>query len=234
MQTNITLGCDPEGFLWTNGMFVNADGLFPGTKSEPFALEKGAVQVDGVALEFNIDPAKSEDEFDKNISTVLAQIDEMVRKVDPSMRLIFRPIANFPLENWKKFSAGSKVLGCDPDYNFKGDQNPNPSEKLADTPIRVGAGHVHLGWTEGKERGDAMHFADCCYISEQFHTAKIFAPKIADENTRLKYYGANGAFRPKPYGMELRSPSNVWVSDPKTRRNVFNRTVTHFREVTGM
>lgn len=234
MQTEISLGCDPEIFLWKNGTFVSADGLFPGTKAEPHPLEKGAVQVDGLALEFNIEPAKTEEEFDRNIQTVLNQLGEMVHKVDKDMHLVFRPIANFTSENWNKFSETSKVLGCDPDYNIKGDINPNPSEKLANTPIRTAAGHVHIGWTQGKERGDAMHFSDCCFISEQFHRAKIFAPKIADEFTRLQYYGANGAFRPKPYGIELRSPSNVWVPDSTSRRAVFTQTVSHFREVTGL
>lgn len=232
-MTVIKIGCDPEGFLWDAGKFISADGLFPGTKEEPHPLDKGAVQVDGLALEFNIIPAETEEEFDKNISTVLAQIDEMVAKVDKKLRLVFRPIAKFD-EVWKTIPDTSKVLGCDPDYNVTGQVNPNPSEKLQNTPIRTAAGHVHIGYTEGKERGDDHHFADCCFIAEQFHRSKIFQPKVADEFTRLEYYGNNGAFRPKSYGVELRSPSNLWVPSSETRRATFRASVKQFRDCTGM
>ena len=60
----LLLGADPEAFvvLKDGGIPVSAHGLLPGTKDKPFPVEKGAVQVDGMAAEFNIEPAATEDE----------------------------------------------------------------------------------------------------------------------------------------------------------------------------
>jgi hypothetical protein len=57
------IGADPEFFLRdkATGKFVSAHGLIPGTKRQPMKVDKGAVQVDGMALEFNIDPVTNLD-----------------------------------------------------------------------------------------------------------------------------------------------------------------------------
>ena len=58
-MTQILVGCDPEVFVAKGGKFISAHGMIPGTKKAPHKVERGAVQVDGMALEFNIDPAAS-------------------------------------------------------------------------------------------------------------------------------------------------------------------------------
>jgi hypothetical protein len=117
-----TIGCDPEVFLSSPKGFVSAAGLFPGTKAQPHRVEKGAVQVDGLALEFNIDPAKTPEEFDENIETVLTQMKEMVRQVDKDMRITFVPFARFDVKYFNDIPEENKILGCDPDYDaYKGE-----------------------------------------------------------------------------------------------------------------
>lgn len=62
MQINgktYTIGADPEVFVGREGQFFSAHGLVPGNKRRPHKVDRGAVQVDGMALEFNIDPASS-------------------------------------------------------------------------------------------------------------------------------------------------------------------------------
>ena len=58
-MTKILVGCDPEVFVKQNGVFKSAFGLIKGDKKNPQKIRNGAVQVDGMALEFNIDPAAS-------------------------------------------------------------------------------------------------------------------------------------------------------------------------------
>ena len=53
----ITVGADPELFVKKGRSFQSAYGMIPGTKQKPKKVIKGAVQVDGMALEFNIDRA---------------------------------------------------------------------------------------------------------------------------------------------------------------------------------
>ena len=56
-------GADPELFVKRDGEFKSGHGLIEGGKENPYPVERGAVQVDGMALEFNIDPAADEDNF---------------------------------------------------------------------------------------------------------------------------------------------------------------------------
>ena len=58
-----TIGADPELFLHKNGKAVTAHGVVQGTKEHPYPVEYGAYQVDGMAVEFNIDPTPLDGDF---------------------------------------------------------------------------------------------------------------------------------------------------------------------------
>ena len=74
MNQEILIGCDPEVFVKKDGLFKSAHGLIKGDKKNPFKIRSGAVQVDGMALEFNIDPAHNEDEFVFLVNDVFDQM----------------------------------------------------------------------------------------------------------------------------------------------------------------
>lgn len=217
------VGTDPEVFLSLGSEFISAYGLFPGTKNDPFKVDKGAIQVDGTALEFNIDPASSDDEFDKNIETVLNQMKEMVKDVDKDIKINFRPVARFSPEKFKEFPEDCKILGCDPDYEpTYGKQNNPPNIK--DLPFRTAAGHVHIGWTKDEDVFSPVHFEDCRAVAKFFYGKRPLSlkNKTPEEMFREKYYGAGMPFRPKPYGVELRGYSNLWVENSSSRKEMFN------------
>lgn len=239
----ILIGADPEIFLKDRktGKFVSAAGFFPGTKTEPFKIRKGAVQVDGVALEFNIDPAKDETEFVENINTVLSQLEEMVQKVNADWEMAFVPLATFTPGDWEKIPADAKILGCDPDYGFAGIVNPNPSEKFNRymPTSRTASGHIHIGWTKDENVSDPLHFEDCRFIANDSYMNRWFKnPPLGishrDEHTRLNYYGHSGAFRPKTYGVELREPSNVWVGDKQRIATTYRVVRQRFEIAAGL
>src|SRR3546814_12280247 len=87
----ILVGCDPEIFMFKNGVPVSAHNAVPGTKYDPYKVKNGAVQVDGMALEFNIDPSHTEEEFVSSVQSVLATLKEMV----PGYDLVATPVAEF-------------------------------------------------------------------------------------------------------------------------------------------
>lgn len=214
------IGADPEFFLRLGGKFVPACGLFPGTKDEPFELDKGAVQVDGLALEFNIHPAESADEFNNNIETVLAQVDEMIKKVHKNMKRVFVPFARFDKADFDNLKDDQKILGCDPDYSgLTGLINPRP--EIQDQPFRTAAGHIHIGWTEGQDITNPIHFEDCRFVSQYIGDSGYFDPTENAEYERLNYYGGDYSFRPKPYGVEIRFPSNLWLNTKYNRERAF-------------
>ena len=204
-------GCDPEFFLKSkkSGTYVAAAGKFPGTKEAPFRLDQGAVQVDGLALEFNIDATDSPQEFQDRVNRVLSQIYDMINDVDKDLTPVFLPFAEFPVEYFDSIPDEYKILGCDPDYNMYGSVNNGPQE-LTNRPFRTAAGHVHIGWTKDVSPHDPAHFEDCKYLANYFGQCPDRDNSLLN-NQRKAYYGGHGAFRPKTYGVELRSPSNTWV-----------------------
>lgn len=235
---NVMIGCDPEGFLrLKGGKFVSAAGLFPGTKDEPYKLDGGAVQVDGVALEFNIDAAETKEAFVGNIKKVLDQIDGLVSKVDKDLQFSFVPVADFDKKTWEKVPDDAKVLGCDPDFSaLTGMVNVNPTDSLKDSAIRTAAGHIHIGWTSGQDPDNFKHFVDCRYIAQKFHNGGLeyFRPRTDEEYRRLQFYGHSGSFRAKPYGVELRAPSNRWVANEESRGLMYDIVRNAFKKFTGM
>lgn len=229
--TNILIGADPEFFLFSkkHQTHVSAWGLFPGTKSDPYPLEGGAMQVDGTALEFNINPTDDPQKFDKIITLVLKQMQDIINKVDNDLSMDFTPLTNFGRDYWKTIPIGAKHLGCEADFNSFGMRNPSPNPNR----IRTAAGHIHLGFTKGQrtERG-SDHFDKCVELSRHFHELKSLEinPLTNLEKQRLDFYGGNGSFRPKSYGLELRSPSNLWVKDTNSRTKIFNNAQNSFRK----
>lgn len=216
----ILIGADPEIFVKKDGQFVSAHGLIEGSKEAPKKVDKGAVQVDGMALEFNIDPARSEEEFVTNINTVLGILSGMVPEYELAKAT---PTAVFTQEYMDTQPEEAKLLGCDPDfsaYTKKANGKPN-----GDRPMRTAAGHVHIGI--GKfDTFSAQHIDLCSMITKELDVALGIPSLLMDnDDLRRQMYGKAGAFRPKPYGLEYRVLSNFWVGNDDLAKWVYNTTV---------
>lgn len=218
-MTEFLIGADPELFVRdSNGELISAYGMIPGTKANPFKVEGGAVQVDGMALEFNINPAATFKEFDKNITNVLKQLKEMIPN---GYTFDFSPVAEFGKEYIDAQPDEAKELGCDPDYNaYTGRVNDKPD---ASQGIRTASGHIHIGWTLDQDITDLDHIEACHMVSKQLDVTLGLTSFIWDRDTRRStMYGKLGTYRPKHYGVEYRTMSNVWVNDVRARALVFD------------
>ena len=210
----ILVGSDPEIFVKQNGQFVCAHNLIPGTKENPHKVDKGAVQVDGFALEFNIDPAANVDEFILNHDTVMGILAQMV----PNYELAPVPVADFTKEYMAAQPAEARILGCDPDFDaYTGMANIKPQ---ADLPMRTASGHVHIGW--GKEMTDHNEQARAAAVQMDFY---LGLPSLFYDNDtrRRSMYGKAGCYRLKPYGVEYRTLSNAWLLSRERMAWVFNQ-----------
>lgn len=218
------IGVDPEFFLVREDdrSPVSAHDLLPGTKDAPHPLYKGALQVDGTAVEFNIEPARTAAEFKENIKGVLWQIRRML---DTTYRFQFSPTVQYPSSYFKTLPESAKELGCDPDYNAYTEQvNPNPSVHTKN-PMRTASGDVHTGWsTRELDVLNPTHFSMCCKAARQqdsvLRVGSLFFGD--DDSQRRKMYGKTGAFRPKAYGLEYRVMSNQWLRYDESIDWVFN------------
>lgn len=215
----ILVGCDPEVFVRKNGVFQSAFGLIKGDKKNPQKVPKGAVQVDGMALEFNIDPAASEDEFCINVQEVLAHMTRMV----PGFEVVACPVADFDPAYLKAQPKEALELGCDPDYNaWSGAANPRPN---GDRPMRTASGHVHIGWTEKASAEDGNHIERCRMAARQMDFYLGLPSLFYDGDVRRReMYGKAGACRIKPYGVEYRTLSNAWLNRKELIAWVYRNT----------
>lgn len=224
----LLVGADPELFLKLGNKFVGAEGVIPGTKYKPYKVPKGAVQVDGMAVEFNIDPASSEDMFVDHIQSVMGTLDEMVGE----HKLLCRPSIKFSKGVWTEADDNSKILGCEPDFNaYTGEANPKPE---GPDRFRTAAGHIHIGWTEGEDTNDPHHILECETIVKELDFRLGYPSLLMDaDKERRTLYGAAGAYRPKSYGLEYRVLSNFWLLEEKYQRWVYKVVKETLRDLAG-
>jgi len=216
---NILMGADPELFCFKDGKPTSAYNLIKGDKKNPQPVDNGAVQVDGMALEFNINPASNEQEFLFNIKDVMQQLKAMVPEYDVQAV----PIAFFGEEYIKNQPKEAKILGCDPDYNAwtsKENQPPN-----AELPFRTAAGHIHIGWTDKADAKDVEHLGMVESLVKQLDFFLGLPSILFDtDKQRRGMYGKAGAYRSKEYGCEYRVLSNKWLTNDNLIKLIYNNT----------
>ena len=226
MTFQLKLGADPEQFLRKDGSFVSAHGLIPGTKENPHVVEGGAVQVDGMAVEFNISPSTTLAEFKANIALVTEQLGRMLEGYE----VVSTPVAHFSAEYMASQPEEALELGCDPDFDaYTGEANERPNGKVL---FRTAGGHVHVGWTTDAPKDHPEHLEACQMLARELDFFLGIPSLFWDrEDSRRSMYGKAGAFRSKSYGMEYRSLSNAWLTDSRLIDFVFTQTKKAFEKL---
>jgi hypothetical protein len=225
-NANFLFGADPEGFIFDGDTPVPAsEAGLPGTKQSPFEVMGGAIQIDGMAAEFNIDPAPDFETWNDNIETAMAELEALVTAQGLTIKYV--PSVQFPKEVFDKARDDDKELGCQPDLDaWSGGVNPPPmlSDELMYT--RCAGGHLHVGWTENEKLYDLQHVLACQDLVKQFDWYLGAWSVLQDpDNIRRKLYGKMGACRYKPYGVEYRVLSNFWVNSKALRLEAWNRMI---------
>ena len=200
-KLNFSIGCDPEIFLADQDNRVKSViGLLGGDKWHPVKLtEVGhAVLEDNVAVEFNIPPCNTFDDFRKEVRRTM----EMVHSLLPNnLHFISDSAISFPAEELNCEAAW--VFGCEPDNNaWTMCENEKPHAE--DKNLRSAGGHIHVG-------------SDLA-IADPINTIRAMDLFLGVPSTQLdsgtlrrELYGKAGAFRFKPYGVEYRTLSNFWI-----------------------
>lgn len=229
----VTIGCDPELFIkdMANEQFVSAHGRIPGTKKDPFRVDGGAVQIDGTALEFNIDPASTKIEFVGNVHRVMSTLGRiLVSNGDNHLAMVAEPVAEYDPEYFRSIPREALELGCEPDYNaWTAVMNPLPDGARH---FRTGSGHIHIGWTSDEDPFDKDHYKTCCEVAQQLDYYLGLPSLVFDQGgiKRRELYGKAGAFRPKPYGVEYRTLSNAWLRSEALISYVYDQASLALKE----
>lgn len=206
------IGADPEAFLVNReGKYISSVGLIGGSKAAPLQLGDGfAIQEDNVAVEYNIPPCATAEEFVKAINIGLNHLRVRVERY--GLELKFSPSANFTPDQLDSYQA--TVFGCEPDLNAwtkKFNKRPNTKDKS----LRSCGGHVHIQ-TE----------ADPFLVGRWMDAiAGLPFVTIDTDSKRRLLYGKAGAMRIKEYpGMEYRTLSNKWLETDTLKVMVFDWT----------
>lgn len=215
MQTPLVIGCDPEVFLQSpSGEFISSIGKIGGSKDFPRPIDEdgNAVQEDNVAVEFNTPPCASAGEFIKHIRKNLAFLEELAGSMNLKISVV--PSAVFSAEELSHPQA--KVFGCEPDYDAWRGGMVNPPPRAKNKALRSAGGHIHIqldGTLDEVEVIKAMDVFVACVLLE-----------YDTDQRRRELYGKPGAFRYKPYGVEYRTPSNVWIQSDTLIEKVYQQT----------
>ena len=112
---NITLGTDPELFLQKDNKIISAIGKIGGSKSEPQPIsDKGHfIQEDNVAIEYNIPPCKTVEDWIYHHNFVKDYLEVLVSGM--GCTLAIQPIAT--LEDSELDNDIARLAGCEPDFD---------------------------------------------------------------------------------------------------------------------
>jgi hypothetical protein len=202
---NFQLGSDAEVFLMDNdGTPVPVCGLIGGTKESPLVPYEGyGLQEDNVMAEFNIPPASTKEEWCENIATGL----QITQEFCNPYQLNICPSVEFPEEILMQ-NIQAMTFGCSPFFDVW--EKKNTTFKAKDVGnLRFAGGHIHISWENPTDMEQRIRVGRMCDLF-------LLIPSLSEDEDQIRrdYYGRPGFIRPKVYGIEYRSLSNYWLTNP--------------------
>ena len=207
------IGADPEFFIKKKyGGYTSAVGLIGGSKWEPKKIDEDghAILEDNVAVEFNIKPASSFDEFRSSIHKVL----DHIRGILPGYEFSKESAVSFPQE--ELMTPEAQMFGCEPDFDaWRECVNEKPCAN--DKNLRSAGGHIHVGSDLAINNPVAVIRAMDLFLG-------VPSTQLDAGTLRRELYGKAGCFRAKSYGVEYRTLSNFWIFDDSLIQWAFDGT----------
>ena len=248
---NTFFGTDPEIFVIDDG----GNCVPPAALREDFGLvfvdektllngDEWSIIEDGAATEINLEPTDSSDVMNKRLEDAINGVTGFMKKNYDLDTWVFPTVPFDVIKYWKERGEDFRDcvrFGCDPDLDiYSGKYSEETTAD--DVPERFGGGHIHM-----QAPPDNMGFFDEAY----YHTTILLdflvgnsavafkRPNnewVAAEKKRLKYYGRPGKIRLQEYpdgtkGIEYRTPSNFWITNPKVANGLLTLMNTVFNVV---
>ena len=200
----VTVGHDAELFLYDeNDNAIPSIGWVGGSKECPRPVKGGAVQEDNVMAELNIEPCTTARQFVDRTNEVMESLTSIIKKHKLHYKVM--DFQKFEPEFLK--SPQAKMFGCDPDYNVYSLQQNVVDTKLLRN-ARTAGGHIHIGLSEPN-----FHpMAKTSLVKNCDFFIGLPLTILERQSQRKAFYGKAGSFREKEYGIEYRTPSNIWLS----------------------
>ena len=205
MSKLLAIGSDYEVFVRRidSDQIVSAIPLIGEGKDRRIQLETCEIHHDNVLAEVNIIPSSSKAEF---FSTVKSSLDELASFLNTTGHTYV--VTDSVIMSAKELRhVDACEFGCSEDYDIiRGVSNIAPSAILAGN-LRTAGGHVHVSYTfktRNEYRTTALLLSTIISLGTTI---------MGDSRTRRKLYGRAGSVRLKEYGVEVRTPSNIWLAN---------------------
>ncbi len=226
-----TIGTDPEFFITTkSGDYVNAETMFPGTKTEPHIMESGAgLQTDNVAVEFASPVAGDGEDFVNKLRDTFNELFEMIPE-----DMVLDMAASATFEDRELQTEQAQLFGCSASYDawaLRENDQPNAT----DSNLRSTGAHIHIGQVDG-DGNDFLHdpygkinVVRMCDALHGIISVVLDTDKASIKRREL--YGKAGEHRPTDYGVEYRTLSSFWLKSPSLVMMVDSLTSDALRAV---
>ena len=207
---SLTVGSDPEFFFVREGIPFPVCGMLGGNKARPRATPFGGIQEDNVMCEIthpevDVYAPDGERRLVKVLNDNLRYANTIATNTGMGLDRI-RSSYEFKQEILDYFGQQARTFGCEPDFNaYTGLKNPKPTSA---SNLRTCGGHVHLG---SPILSSLKYPEKCQFVMVVDEESGKYCIQNDPDLTRMSRYGQAGAFRPKPYGIEYRVPSNFWL-----------------------
>ena len=216
------MGSDPEFFIVSeDNTPISAVLIAEGTKEEPKDIGDGFfVQRDNLALEGNIPPAKTKEEFISSMKHLKKYFND---KLDIfGARITNIGEAEFPeyiamTPEGQEFGCSQIIYGWHNNYydipNIL-EINSADTPSLADSNVRTAGFHVHIGYEILENDHKFTKMMVDTIIAKLFDLFLILPSQcMIKEPYRNSTYGLLGNYRSKPYGIECRALSSYFTDD---------------------
>jgi len=188
--------------------------------------------MDGVAWEATIMPSKTPGELHDKILESILTLNEKIKELKyegKSLELFRKPVVDIEPDMYLPYLDEEKILqgfifGCDPDQDAIIPEYKCETLDVSKHLYRYGGGHFHIG----SEDAEIVETIQEIY-NPFLRLLAIFVGNVSiafskfpeEEKKRAKTYGKPGRFRFQEWGIEYRSPSNSWISDPEAINLMF-------------
>jgi hypothetical protein len=204
MKQATLIGHDSEFGLARGGIIQSALDVLGDVVHED---DNGRYFADNLNTEVAINPVSTLKDFHSKTEGLLGKVRDL------GFDLLMEPVIKYPdscLLHKDAFESG-----CNPDLSAYTEHTNSPPDFNKMDGTRSCGAHIHTGDLSS----DPIN-------QSKWMDALITLPLLFKEtpSERRKLYGGAGCLRYKPYGMEYRTLSNVWLDSPELREFVWERT----------
>jgi len=204
MSRLIAVGSDYEVFVRPidSDQVVSAIPLINADKERRVQLKTCEIHHDNVLAEVNITPSTTNSSFVRTVEDSLNELSDFLLNTGHTY-----VVTDSVVMNEKELRhVDACEFGCSEDYDIiRNVSNIAPSAILAGN-LRTAGGHIHVSYTFRTRK----EYRDTALLLSTL--ISLGTTIMGDSKERRVLYGKAGSVRLKEYGVEVRSPSNVWLT----------------------